>query len=148
MASVEADARLEPGFTGGEDAADADPAQDDLAGLVVAELGLGRPRVLSRQGRDQAAERWLAGEGGPNNQLSKLAPGVCETCGFFQRLSGQLGVLFGACTNAYSASDGSVVSVDHGCGAHSSVVEEDRSEELSAPVWETIAWDESPSLFD
>ena len=52
--------------------------------------------VLSAEGRDEAAERWLAGEGGPDNPLSKLAPDVCETCGFFVRLQGSLGTMFGA----------------------------------------------------
>ncbi len=142
------DPRLEPGYTGGESAADADPAEQSQLRAVVAELGLGRERVLSAVGRDEAAERWLSGSGGPNNQLTKLAPDVCETCGFFLRLQGSLGDLFGACANAYSASEGSVVSVDHGCGAHSAVVAEDRSEELPAPVWETIEWDQPASLFD
>jgi hypothetical protein len=41
-----------------------------------------------------------------------------------------------------------VVSIDHGCGAHSKVVAEDRAEELPAPVWETIEWDAPISLFD
>ena len=41
-----------------------------------------------------------------------------------------------------------MVSVDHGCGAHSSVMAEDRAEELPAPVWETIEWDAPISLFD
>jgi hypothetical protein len=148
MPTPEDDARLEPGFTGGESAADADPAEASMARAVVAELGLGRERVLSRTGRDEAAERWLQGDGGPDNQLTKLAPGVCETCGFFVRLQGSMGLLFGACANAYSPSDASVVSVDHGCGAHSSVPQEDRAEELPAPVWETIEWDEPTSLFD
>ena len=115
------DVRLEPGYTGGESAADADPAEQSLIRAVVAELGLGRERVLSLEGRDEAAERWLAGDGGPDNQMTKLAPDVCETCGFFVRLQGQLGMLFGVCANAYSASEASVVSVDHGCGAHSNV---------------------------
>ena len=60
----------------------------------------------------------------------------------------QIGVLFGACTNGFSASDGQVVSVDHGCGAHSAVVEEEHVEELPALLWETIDWDQSDSLFD
>jgi hypothetical protein len=141
------DVRLEPGYTGGESAEDADPAEAGLARVVVAELGLGRERVLSPEGRDEAAERWLAGDGGPDNPITQMAPDVCETCGFFVRLQGQLGVLFGACANAYSASEGQVVSVDHGCGAHSSVVSE-RGEEPAAPVWETIEWDPPLSLFD
>ena len=148
LAAAGDDARLEPGYTGGEQPADADAAEVGLERSVVAELGLGRERVLSIVGRDEAAERWLSGDGGPDNQMSKLAPGVCETCGFFVRLKGGLGVLFGACANAYAASDGLVVSIDHGCGAHSSVVAEDRAEELPAPAWETIQWDAPVSLFD
>jgi hypothetical protein len=148
MPSPEDDPRLEPGYTGGEHAADPDPAEAGMVRAVVAELGLGRERVLTRTGRDEAAERWLKGDPGPNNQMSKLAPGVCETCGFFVRLQGGMGLLFGACANAYSPSDGAVVSVDHGCGAHSSVPQEDPAEELPAPVWETIEWDEPTSLFD
>jgi hypothetical protein len=148
MPAPEDDLRLEPGYTGGESAADIDPAEASMARAVVAELGLGRERVLSRTGRDEATERWLQGDGGPDNQMTKLAPGVCETCGFFVRLQGSMGLLFGACANSYSPSDAAVVSVDHGCGAHSSVPQEDRAEELPAPVWETIEWDEPVSLFD
>jgi Protein of unknown function (DUF3027) len=141
------DPRLEPGYTGGDLAADADPAEASQARTVAAELGLGRERVLSALGREETAERWLAGAGGPDAEMARLAPDVCETCGFFVRLQGSFGVLFGACTNAYSPSDGSVVSVNHGCGAHSSVRPEE-SAELPAPVWETIEWHEPNSLFD
>lgn len=148
MPAAEADSRLEPGFTGGERATDSEPAEASLARVVAVELGLGRERVLSAEGRDEAVIRWLAGDGGPDNPLTKLAPEVCETCGFFTRLAGGLGVLFGACTNAYSPSDGSVVSVDHGCGAHSGVPPEAAAAALPAPAWETIVWDEPVSLFD
>jgi hypothetical protein len=41
-----------------------------------------------------------------------------------------------------------VVSIDHGCGAHSSVPEPERAKELPPPVWDTIAWDETGGLFD
>jgi hypothetical protein len=148
MPTAPDDPRLEPGYTGGEQAADADPAEASQLRAVVAELGLGRERVLSREGRDEAAERWLSSAGGPDNELTKQAPDVCETCGFFVRLGGTLGILFGACANAYSPSDGQVVSVDHGCGAHSVVVAENKADELPAPAWETIAWDEPISLFE
>jgi hypothetical protein len=147
MASPVEDRRLEPGYTGGEVAGDADPVEGGQARTVAAELGLGRERVLSALGRQEAAERWLAGSGGPNTEIARLAPDVCETCAFFVRLQGNLGVLFGACANAYSPSDGSVVSIDHGCGAHSNVLPEE-SAELPAPVWETIAWDTPSPLFD
>lgn len=142
------DPRLEPGYTGGEQAADADPAEMSQLRSIVAELGLGRERVLSVQGRDEAVERWLTGDGGPDNETTRLAPGSCITCGFFIRLSGRLGQAFGVCTNAYAASDGQTVSVDHGCGAHSSVVSDDRAAELPPPVWDTIVWDEPATLFD
>ncbi len=148
MPTPEDDPRLEPGYTGGESATDTDPAEASAARVVVAELGLGRERVLTRTGRDEATERWLKGDSGPENETTRLAPASCESCGFFARLQGSLGVLFGACANAYSPSDARVVSVDHGCGAHSSVPQEERAEELPAPVWETIAWDEPVSLFD
>ena len=141
------DPRLEPGYTSGEDTANPDPAEASLIRSVVAELGLGRERVLSAEGRDEAAQRWLAGEGGPDNLLSTLAPGVCETCGFFLRLRGSLGTLFGVCANAFSVSEGTVVSVDHGCGAHSNVMADERPEGLPPPIWDTIEWD-APSLFD
>lgn len=148
MPALPEDPRLEPGYASPNPDQDADPAEASLERAVVAELGLGRERVLSQTGRDEAVERWFRGDPGPDNQLTKLAPDVCETCGFFVRLRGGMGVLFGACSNAYSLSDASVVSIDHGCGAHSSVVGEDRAEELPAPAWETIEWDAPISLFD
>src|SRR4029453_12848397 len=95
------DPRLEPGYTGGEDATNPDPAEMSVIRSVVAELGLGRERGLSAGGRDEVGERWATGEGGPNNLLSRLAPDVCETCGFFVRLQGSLGTVFGVCANAF-----------------------------------------------
>jgi hypothetical protein len=148
LPSSDDDARLEPGYTGGDDAANPEPAELSLVRTVVAELGLGRERVLSADGRAEAAQRWLMGEGGPDNLLSRLAPDVCETCGFFVRLRGGLGTLFGVCANAFSVSDGTVVSVDHGCGAHSKVQAEDKVDELPPPVWDTIEWETPISLFD
>ena len=70
------------------------------------------------------------GRGGPDNPLSRLAPDVCETCGFFVRLQGSLGTMFGVCANAFSVSEGTVVSVDHGCGAHSNVLADERVADL------------------
>ena len=148
LPTADNDPRLEPGYTGGEQAADTDPAEASQTRAIVAELGLGRERVLSPQGRDEAAERWLTGDGGPDNETTRLAPGNCLSCGFFVRLSGRLGLGFGVCTNAYSANDAQVVTVDHGCGAHSSVGSDDRAAELPPPVWDTIVWDEPATLFD
>ena len=35
------------------------------------ELGLGRVRVLSADGRDEAATRWADGDNGPNSPLPR-----------------------------------------------------------------------------
>jgi hypothetical protein len=76
-------------------------------------------RVLSAVGRDDAAIRWYSGDSGPESPLAIAAPAPCLSCGFMVRLSGPLGRVFGVCANEYAPDDGKVVSVDHGCGAHS-----------------------------
>jgi hypothetical protein len=86
------------------------------------ELGLGRSRVLSFDGRSDAVERWYAGERGPEAAIARSAPAMCATCGFFVPLGGALRQAFGACANAMAPDDGLVVSVDHGCGAHSEAI--------------------------
>ncbi len=107
------DERLAPGFTDfGEDVDD----------QLFWELGLGRARVLSREGRDAAAERWYASESGPETAIAEAAPDQCSTCGFFVPLAGALRSVFGVCANELAPDDGSVVSADHGCGAHSEAV--------------------------
>lgn len=146
MPTADDDPRVEPGFTGGDSARDADPAEWHATRALVAELGLGRRRVLSAYGRDEAAERWIDGDGGPHNAMTRQAPGVCQECAYFVRLTGSLGRQFGACANEYSPQDAHVVSIDHGCGAHSDVVEPERGVDLPRPVWDTITTDEL--LFD
>lgn len=143
LPTADNDPRLTAGFTGAEAAPDTDPIEWQQTRAVVAELGLGRERVLSAEGRDLAAERWSEGEGGADTALAKQAPGPCQTCAYFVRLSGGLGRQFGACTNEYSPSDARVVTIDHGCGGHSSVVAEERGIELGEPVFDTIATDEA-----
>lgn len=140
------DPRVEAGFTGGDQARDADPAEWAQTRALVAELGLGRERVLSAYGRDETVERWRAGVGGPHNAMTRQALGICQECAYFVRLSGSMGRMFGACANEHSPSDGTVVSVDHGCGAHSDVVSASRGVELPRPVWDTITID--TALFD
>jgi hypothetical protein len=78
-----------------------------------------RSRVLSAIGRDETALRWYSGEHGPRSPLAHAAPGPCMTCGFLVRLEGPLGRVFGVCANEFAPDDGRVVSLDHGCGAHS-----------------------------
>lgn len=79
----------------------------------------GRVRVLSAIGRDEAALRWYTGDQGPQSPLASAAPGPCLSCGFFVHLAGPLGRVFGVCANEYAPDDGRIVSLDHGCGAHS-----------------------------
>jgi hypothetical protein len=92
-----------------------DPAVEDVA----FELGLGRARVMSREGRLDAAERWYDGDGGPESSMARQAPAHCGTCGFLLPLAGSLRAGFGVCGNEMTATDGRVVSVEFGCGAHS-----------------------------
>ncbi|ABD13764.1 DUF3027 domain-containing protein [Frankia sp. B2] len=106
---------------------------------VFLELGLGRARVLSVTGREEAVERWYAGPAGPDASIAKVAPASCLTCGFHVRLAGALGRMFGVCANELAPDDGRVTSIDHGCGAH--------SEALVAPSAhpEPVLFDEDPS---
>lgn len=143
LPTPEDDPRLEPGYTGGELAADADPVDWSFTRGVALELGLGRERVLSADGRDAALERWIAGPGGPDNELTEQAPAHCHTCGYFVALSGSMGRLVGVCANEYSPSDGTVVSRDHGCGGHSDVTAPTTADRRPAPVWDTISIDTS-----
>jgi hypothetical protein len=107
------DWRLVPAYS-----ASGDPEVDDVA----YELGLGRERVLSREGRVDAASRWYDGDSGPDTPMARNAPAHCGTCGFFLSLAGSLRAGFGVCGNEFAVADGRVVSVEYGCGAHSEVV--------------------------
>lgn len=99
-----------------------DPADPVQVAEVAFELGLGRERVLSRDGRAEAAERWRAGDVGPGSAMASSAPAHCGTCAFCVPVAGSLRAAFGVCTNELSPADGRVVSVEYGCGAHSDVV--------------------------
>jgi len=116
------DPRLAPGWSGLDDLA----AASDEPGLRPPgwELGLGRRRVLSRQGRDDAVSRWQAGDTGPGASMARSAPGPCATCGFLLPIGGPTGSAFGVCANGMSPADGRVVSLGYGCGAHSEAVAE------------------------
>lgn len=104
------DPRLVPSYT---------ETEVELAADAFWELGLGRPRVLSWEGRVDTADRWYDGEHGPSAAMARQAPGQCLDCAFRLPLAGSLGALFGVCANAFAPADGNVVSLDHGCGAHS-----------------------------
>lgn len=84
---------------------------------VVREPGMGRPRVLSEEGRSQAAKRWYESERGP--KAGRRARNTCSTCGFLVKMSGGMRQMFGVCANEWASDDGAVVSLDHTCGSHS-----------------------------
>lgn len=119
------DERLVPAYASADD-----PEEEAVAYC----LGLGRVRVLSVDGRDDAVDRWYAGQAGPQVPIAAAAPARCGTCGFWQPLRGDLGQLFGACANEYAPDDGGVVAADHGCGAHSEAVVEAVVEAARAPL--------------
>ena len=132
----------------------ADPATD-LSGAAAVVVSTGadgtaaggiedrppRARVLSAIGRDDTALRWYTSEHGPKTPLASAAPGLCSGCGFFVRLGGPLGRVFGVCANEYAPDDGRVVSLDHGCGAHSEGVTAATADQSLRPVIDELGYD-------
>jgi hypothetical protein len=118
------DARLAAGLTGADEI-DTIIDRDEPRGWTGWEVGLGRTRVLSVDGRDVAADRWDGGEFGPGSAMAEAAAKPCATCGFLIQVSGPLSRAFGVCANEFSPADGRLVSLAFGCGAHSEVVEPD-----------------------
>ena len=152
----EDDARLEPGWNAAEQGdpalGDGEPGDveqgddgwvDADAILAVAiELDLLRPRVLSPIGLDDATDRWGAGDHGGSAPIAQTAPAFCESCGFRIAVRGILGHAFGICANEISPSDGHVVSLDHGCGAHSEAVVVPTMADRPDPVIDEVGFDE------
>ena len=140
------DPRLVPTYSYGDDPLDA----DDKAQIrqVAQDLGLGRVRTLSVEGRDLAAQRWYDGDGGPDSPLAQAAPHHCYSCGFLMRLAGPLSETFGVCANGDANDDGRVVSTNHGCGAHSEVRLAKKHEPQPLPdhVFDTLNIDEVESF--
>jgi hypothetical protein len=136
------DPRLVPTYSFGDDPLSSDDRAQVKA--VAAELGLGRVRTLSSEGRDLAAQRWYDGDAGPGSPLAQSAPATCSSCGFLVRLAGPLSEMFGVCANGNANDDGRVVSFDHGCGAHSEVQLARKHEPQPLPdhVFDTVAIDE------
>jgi hypothetical protein len=140
------DPRLVPTYSFGDDPLDADAKAQ--VRQVAQELGLGRVRTLSPEGLDLAAERWYAGAGGPSAPIAQAAPHHCHSCGFLVRINGHLAPYFGVCANGDANDDGRVVSMDHGCGAHSEVrlSKKQETQPLPPPVVDTLTPDEFETL--
>ena len=149
--------RLRPGDLGPGDvlpAAPDDPrliagltGEDDLESVASQsplhpgewEIGLGRIRVLSPLGRDDASDRWVSGDFGPLAPMARQASAECSTCGFMLPMGGPLGQSFAVCANEISPADGHVVALTFGCGAHSEV--EAEVEVRPAAAQDEIGWD-------
>ncbi|MBZ5734544.1 DUF3027 domain-containing protein [Nocardioides sp. TRM66260-LWL] len=125
------DPRLVPTWSFGDD--DLDPDAQAQVREVARELGLGRVRTLGPDGRALAAQRWYDGAAGPSAPVAQAAPDHCWSCGFLVRLAGPLSGTFGVCGNGDANDDGRVVSLDHGCGAHSEVRLAKRYEPVPPP---------------
>ncbi|WP_285687139.1 DUF3027 domain-containing protein [Actinoplanes sp. NBRC 103695] len=112
MPTAPDDERLAQGYVLSDD-----PAVEEVSW----ELGLGRSRVMSQEGRMETAQRWYEGESGPEAAISTAAPrnARCGTCGFYMPLAGSMRGMFGVCGNLFAPDDARAVSADHGCGAHS-----------------------------
>ena len=132
------DPRLVPTYSFGDDPLDPDDKAQVRA--VAKDLGLGRVRTLSPEGRDLAAQRWYDGDHGPDSPLARSAPDSCTTCGFLLRIAGPLSETFGVCANGDANDDGRIVSLDHGCGAHSEVrlAKKHEPPPLPDPVLDTV----------
>ncbi|MEO7751882.1 MAG: DUF3027 domain-containing protein [Terracoccus sp.] len=115
---------------------------EDVDEMGFYELGLGRPRVLSMEGREAAATRWQAGSGGPTSDVAVKATDRCASCGYFLPMAGALRSTFGVCANEWSPSDGQVITLDHGCGAHSETdVEAPEPLSVGEPIVDEFAVD-------
>jgi hypothetical protein len=151
LPTAEDDPRLEPGWNATEFEAalalapsDSDEGSDagrSAWAQTVVELGVLRPRVLSPIGLDDAVDRWYSGEAGPEAALAQAAPASCATCGFLLPIGGRLSQAFGVCANAYSPSDGRVVSLEHGCGAHSEAAVVPSAHVPPPPVLDNLGYD-------
>jgi hypothetical protein len=133
----EDDPRLVPTYLAGD-------VSEEWERSVVDEIGLGRSRVLSLEGRELASQRWYESEQGPDSPLAQSAPGHCVGCGFLVRLAGPLSETFGVCANEFANDDGRVVALNHGCGAHSEA--QLRKKQLPPPmpdhVFDTVSRDD------
>jgi len=122
--------------------AEAEAEAEVTVGPASAEaMPFGRMRVLSAIGRDTTAARWYNSEHGPGTPLARAAPGPCLTCGFLTPLAGPLGQVFGVCANEYAPDDGRVVSLDHGCGAHSEALSVRPGTGTVPPVIDEVGYD-------
>lgn len=146
--------RLEPGDMGPQDVlprADHDPnlelgleqvdvhTGDDIDQVPNFEFGLGRARVLSREGLSNAAKRWADSDAGPDGEFARKSRGQCSTCGFLLPIAGSMRTRFGVCANEWAPFDGRIVALDSGCGAHSETDVPQQSQNTAQAVLDDFA---------
>ena len=137
IATPKDDPRLTPGYLSVDEIDLAEPLTP-----TAWSVGLGRERVLSPLGVDDAVDRWREGENGPRAAIARYADLPCSTCGWLVTIGGTLGQAFGVCANSISPSDGRIVSMDHGCGAHSQTVVETQNAPVAELVIDELAIDD------
>ncbi|MEZ0093903.1 DUF3027 domain-containing protein [Streptacidiphilus sp. EB129] len=167
LPTEEDDLRLEPGWSGADEpapnsalAAELDdrfgpdaaaeraealaaPTVRGSIASVAAELGLGRPRVLSRLGLHLAADRWEK-DYGAHTPMAQAAPASCSTCGFLVPVAGTLSQTFGICANELGPADGRVVALDYGCGGHSEAAVMPAPQQPAPPVLDEFTVESFP----
>ena len=75
------------------------------------------PRPVPRGTRTGCPAVGMTAPTVPPRRWSPWRPASCATCGFFCPRWLGCCAIFGVCANAWSPSDGTVVGLDHGCGA-------------------------------
>ena len=146
--------RLEPGDMGPQDVlprTEHDPnlelgleqvdvhVGDDIDQVPNFEFGLGRARVLSREGIENAAKRWARSDAGPDGEFARKARAQCSTCGFLLPIAGSMRTKFGVCANEWAPFDGRIVALDSGCGAHSETDVQHQSSHTAQAVIDDFA---------
>lgn len=111
----------------------------DEDAIAAWEFGLGRARIMSEKARSQAYRRWYrsdAGRGTKQHEMLRLLVRHAATSYIWVGAR----QLFGVCANEWSAFDGRVVSMDHGCGSHSEtdVLQRERLWEQASPVIDDV----------
>ena len=134
----EDDPRLVPTYLAGDDL-------DDWERGVVDELGLGRSRVLSLEGRELAAAALVRQRpGSRRRRWPSRRPVAARAAASWSGSPARSRTTFGVCANEFANDDGRVVTLNHGCGAHSEA--QLRKKQLPPPlpdhVFDTLSRDD------
>ena len=141
------DPRLVPTYSFGDDPLDT----DDKAQIrqVAQDLGLGRVRTLSVEGRDARRPALVRRRRRPRLAAGPVrARTTAAAAASWSASPARSPTCFGVCANGDANDDGRVVSTDHGCGAHSEVrlAKKHEPQPLPDPVFDTLNIDEVESF--